>query len=140
MNYALKRVAILIEYASRSADVMPLLNWWTKSLIWTENGSHVSTIFIHCYSNHINTVRFTVDQINKDINVLQKEIGMKMKNKESADDLVAKKTELSKKRDELKKEVDEKEAERDAKLILIGNIVHESVPTSIDEVSLLLFI
>lgn len=40
---------------------------------------------------------FQVNQMNKEINQIQKQIGMRMKNKESADDLIAQKGELNKK-------------------------------------------
>jgi seryl-tRNA synthetase len=79
-------------------------------------------------------VRFTVDEYNKEINAVQKSIGQKMKNKEPADDLLAKKNDLTTKRDNTKKLVDAKEKERDSKVILIGNLVHDSVPVSNDEV------
>jgi seryl-tRNA synthetase len=78
-------------------------------------------------------LRFQVDEINKKINVTQKEIGQKYKNKENADDLIAKKSELEKERETKKVELDEKEKERDRNLMLIGNIVHESVVESNDE-------
>lgn len=57
-----------------------------------------------------------------------------MKNKEPADELLTRKNELTKERDAKKSEMDLKEAERDQKLILIGNIVHDSVPVSNNEV------
>ena len=79
-------------------------------------------------------VRYDLDGLNKEFNAIQKEIGMKMKNKQPADDLLAKKNDLDNRRADLKKVVDDKEQERDNKLILIGNIVHASVPTSNDEV------
>jgi seryl-tRNA synthetase len=79
-------------------------------------------------------VRFEVDSLNKEVNAIQKEIGMRMKNKESADELIAKKNQVSEQRDQVKKLADEKEQERDRQLGLIGNLVHDSVPVSKDEV------
>ena len=86
------------------------------------------------YNLIISIVRFNVDEVNKSINAVQKEIGAKMKNKEPADELLAKKADLTKARDEVKAQMDAKEQERDAKLILIGNLVHDSVPVSNNEV------
>lgn len=57
-----------------------------------------------------------------------------MKNKEPADDLLKKKADLGKARDEAKAQMDAKEQERDSKIILIGNLVHDSVPVSNNEV------
>lgn len=37
---------------------------------------------------------FKVNQLNKEINSIQKEIGLKMKNKENADELIGQKNEL----------------------------------------------
>ena len=76
-------------------------------------------------------LRFQADEFNKQVNALQKDIGIRMKNKESADDLLAQKNDLSKQRDEAKQRCLDKE--RDSKLILIGNLVHDSVPVSNDE-------
>ncbi|KAI3648415.1 hypothetical protein MP228_006269 [Amoeboaphelidium protococcarum] len=78
-------------------------------------------------------LKFILDEKNKDLNKLQKEIGMRMKAKESADDLLQQKKEMEKARDQQKAVVDEKERERDTSLLLIGNLVHDSVPVSADE-------
>jgi seryl-tRNA synthetase len=79
-------------------------------------------------------VRFAVDELNKAINATQRDITAKMKSKEPADDLLAKKNDLTKERDVKKTEMDQKEVERDQKLVLIGNLVHDSVPVSSNEV------
>ena len=57
-----------------------------------------------------------------------------MKNKESADDLLKEKADVEQQRNSIKDTMDAMEKERDSKIILIGNIVHESVPSSADEV------
>ena len=89
---------------------------------------------IRCIYTKSHLVRFDLDALNKEFNAVQKEIGQKMKNKESPGDLLDKKKNIENKRTELKKIVDEKEKERDSRLILIGNVVHNSVPISGDEV------
>lgn len=80
-------------------------------------------------------LRFSVDVKNREINALQKEIGslMKAKDKDAADLLVQKKNELTLERDSIKQQSDDKEQERDTRLILIGNMVHSSVPVSQNE-------
>lgn len=75
-------------------------------------------------------MRFQLDAINRSINTTQKEIGKKMKAKEDASELLAKKKELEVE----KKKGTEVEQEKDkalrAKLNTIGNLVHDSVPVS----------
>eukprot|EP00158_Paraphelidium_tribonemae_P003768 Partr_v1_DN26357_c0_g1_i1_m43182 putative seryl-trna synthetase len=78
-------------------------------------------------------LRFDADEINKEINAVQKEIASKMKAKEAADELLAKKVALTKSREEVKAAMEAKEKLRDEKLITIGNLVHQSVPVSMDE-------
>jgi len=76
---------------------------------------------------------FEVNQLNKALNKLSKDIGAKKKAKENADDLMAEvaktKTELVKKEESLKT----LKAQVNQRLRLVGNIVHESVPVSRDE-------
>lgn len=77
--------------------------------------------------------RFEADQAQKNRNAVQKEIGAKMKAKQPCDDLLAKKVEYEKESERLNKEANELEEARNKKLILIGNIVHDSVIASVDE-------
>lgn len=84
------------------------------------------------YKDWVKT-RFDLDEINKKLNKLQKEIGLKFKNKEDASELLTQKEELTKE----KKEFTDKEQAQDAalknKVFQIGNIVHPSVVVSNDE-------
>lgn len=77
--------------------------------------------------------RFQVDELNKKQNKVQKEIGLRFKNKEDASELLAEKEKLS----EEKKALSEKEQEQDQalrfKVNQVGNIVHPSVVVSNDE-------
>lgn len=84
------------------------------------------------YKDWVKT-RFELDELNKDLNKLQKEIGMKFKAKEDASALLAEKDVLTAKKKELN---DKENAEDEAlkqKVFLIGNIVHPSVVISNDE-------
>lgn len=78
-------------------------------------------------------IRFELDAKNKEINIVQKSIGQKMKAKEDASELVAKKNQLT----EEKKSLIEAEAKADSdvksKINQVGNIVHESVVVSNNE-------
>ncbi|KAI3403974.1 SES1 [Candida oxycetoniae] len=78
-------------------------------------------------------IRFDLDEQNKKLNAVQKEIGKKFKAKEDPAELVAKKDQLN----EEKKQIIEKEAKADKELRFkinqVGNIVHESVVESMDE-------
>ena len=80
------------------------------------------------------TVQFESNQINKQINEIQKEIGKKFKAKEDPAELVANKDKLTKTKEELVAKTKEAEVAWKTKLGTIGNIVHASVPTSLDEV------
>ncbi|GAA5896011.1 hypothetical protein JCM6882_005585 [Rhodosporidiobolus microsporus] len=77
--------------------------------------------------------QFDTQQLQKEVNGVKKEIGAKMKAKENADDLKAKKTELDTKIAELGTKATEEEAAMRKKASTIGNIVHDSVPISDDE-------
>ncbi|KAF8428567.1 hypothetical protein EV426DRAFT_584840 [Tirmania nivea] len=77
--------------------------------------------------------QFAVDQKNKEINTIQKEIGQKRKNKEPADELIAKKTQFEAEKKELEGVAAEKEVELRRKVASIGNLVHDSVPVSDNE-------
>lgn len=81
------------------------------------------------------TVQFTSDQKNKEANAIQKEIGKKFKAKEDPAELVAQKNALQKEKEALVVKAKEKEASWKSKLSTLGNIVHSSVPTSMDEVN-----
>ncbi|KAG9293010.1 hypothetical protein G9A89_016372 [Geosiphon pyriformis] len=77
--------------------------------------------------------KFDLDEINKKINALQKDIGKKMKTKEDASQLVAEKENLGSEKDRVTVLVKEKEDTLKLKASTIGNIVHDSVPVSLDE-------
>lgn len=77
--------------------------------------------------------RFQLDELNKKQNKVQKEIGLKFKNKEDASELLAEKDKIVAE----KKELSEKEQQQDndlkSKVNQVGNIVHPSVVVSNDE-------
>ncbi|GMM31084.1 serine--tRNA ligase [Martiniozyma asiatica (nom. inval.)] len=79
-------------------------------------------------------LRFVVDELNKKQNKIQKEIGLKFKAKEDASELLKEKDEVAAE----KKAAVEKEEEADkqlrAKVNQVGNIIHESVTDSLDEI------
>ncbi|KAJ2077188.1 Cytosolic seryl-tRNA synthetase [Coemansia sp. RSA 988] len=78
-------------------------------------------------------VRFVLDEANRAINAVQKEIGKKAKAKENAADLVAKKKELDVKKKEIIEEEKAKASELRTLVSTVGNIVHDSVPVSTTE-------
>ena len=80
--------------------------------------------------------QFAVDQKNKDINLNQKEIGLRRKNKENADELMEKKAQFEKEKKDLEQVAADKEAELKRKVINIGNLVHDSVPVDNNEVGI----
>jgi len=71
------------------------------------------------------------EQINKEINQIKKEIGIKIKQKEDYTELVNKKKEIEKKLE--LSEMETINIELKHKLSLVGNIVHDSVVMSSDE-------
>lgn len=77
--------------------------------------------------------RFELDELNKKLNALQKQIGQKFKVKEDAGDLLAEKDKLVARKKELTE--NEQAADKDLrfKVNQVGNIVHDSVVDSIDE-------
>ncbi|KAJ3064582.1 Cytosolic seryl-tRNA synthetase, partial [Quaeritorhiza haematococci] len=79
--------------------------------------------------------RFNADEANKAINAVNKEIGALMKagKKSETGPLMEKKAGLQKNKVELEEIAKVKEKELQAKLGLLGNIVHESVIDSLDE-------
>ena len=74
------------------------------------------------------------ETLQMEFNALTKEIGKRKKAGEDAADLVAQSTALKTDRAAAEAAAAAAEAARDAELAAIGNIVHESVPTSADEV------
>ncbi|KAF4475438.1 Serine--tRNA ligase [Colletotrichum fructicola Nara gc5] len=87
---------------------------------------------IALWEDHRKT-QYAATQIGSDINATQKEIGMKKKNKENADDLLKKKEDLQKQKKEKEDEAVAKLKVLNAKAKSIGNYVHESVPVSDNE-------
>ncbi|RKP33758.1 seryl-tRNA synthetase [Dimargaris cristalligena] len=79
------------------------------------------------------TSRFDLDQLNKAINKIQKEIGMRMKKKEDPAELIAEKTTVQDRKTALGGEEKDKEEVLKQLVSQIGNLVHESVPVSMDE-------
>ena len=78
--------------------------------------------------------KFAEDQKGKEINTTQKEIGLRRKNKENADELLATKTQLEKEKKEMEVVTAAKDALLRSKINSIGNLVHDSVPVSDNEV------
>ncbi|KAI0464321.1 Cytosolic seryl-tRNA synthetase [Komagataella kurtzmanii] len=78
-------------------------------------------------------IRFELDELNKQQNKVQKEIGLKFKKKEDPKELLQKKEEIVKVKEQLN--LKEQEADRNLrfKVNQVGNIVHESVPISDNE-------
>lgn len=78
-------------------------------------------------------LRFDVDEANKRANALQVQIAGKMKAKEDARELVEERQKILKDKEEIEDKMRVKEQERDAILCSMGNVVHFSVVTSMDE-------
>ncbi|CAI5758603.1 unnamed protein product [Candida verbasci] len=78
-------------------------------------------------------IKFQMDEKNKELNRVQREIGQKFKKKEDPKELIEEKDKLT----EEKKKLIESEAESDKNLRFkvnqVGNIVHESVVDSMNE-------
>lgn len=79
------------------------------------------------------TARYDLDQNNKAMNKLQKELAQKFKAKEDASDLLKEKDELASAKKALVEAEIEAEKKWKAKLNNVGNLVHESVVDSMDE-------
>ncbi|GMM37199.1 serine--tRNA ligase [Saccharomycopsis crataegensis] len=79
------------------------------------------------------TVRFDLDAKNKELNKVQKEIGMKFKAKEDPAELMAVKDTLVKEKAELTKKEQDVDKQLRWKVNQVGNIVHKSVVVSNDE-------
>lgn len=78
--------------------------------------------------------QYEASQINTRINETQKEIGALKKAKQDAAHLLAKKADLEKEKKSLNEEAAEKETVLRKTLSTIGNLVHDSVPVSDNEV------
>ncbi|KAL9936736.1 hypothetical protein V8E36_004804 [Tilletia maclaganii] len=76
------------------------------------------------------TADFQLNQLQRDINAVQKQITEKRKAKQSADEELAKKKDLDAHLVALRPTVAEKEAAMRAKAVTIGNIVGDKVPIS----------
>ncbi|ODV83254.1 hypothetical protein CANARDRAFT_100868 [[Candida] arabinofermentans NRRL YB-2248] len=79
------------------------------------------------------TVRFDLDELSKEQNKLQKEIGQKFKLKEDASELLKKKDELAATKVTLTAKEQEADKQLRWKVNQVGNLVHESVVDSLDE-------
>lgn len=77
--------------------------------------------------------RSEVDNLNKEYNAANKAIGMKKKAKEECDDMIAANKERDLQCKAAQVALNELEAERTAKLSLLGNLVHDSVPVDDNE-------
>ncbi|KTW27360.1 serine-tRNA ligase [Pneumocystis carinii B80] len=77
--------------------------------------------------------RFNLDAVNRDMNLLQKEISSKIKLKEDISCLILKKKDIEEKRKHLEALEAEKRCILWQKLNTVGNIVHDSVPESQSE-------
>lgn len=78
-------------------------------------------------------VRFDLDEINKKLNKVQKEIGMKYKAKEDPNELLGQKEQIAAEKQKLIEKEQKQDAQLRAKVNLVGNIVHSSVTVSKDE-------
>jgi seryl-tRNA synthetase len=87
---------------------------------------------IQMYSDWVK-MDFEINNTNKQVNAVQKEIGLKKKAKENADELIAKKKELDAQVDAKKKESKEFEAKMRQRAGTIGNVVGKDAPVSLTE-------
>lgn len=115
-------------------EIIALYKEWTASMYILEHPSTSNNV-LECLHLTFSTVQFDGNKINKQINDLQKEIGKKFKAKEDPAELVAEKEKLTKTKEDLVAKTKEAETAWKTKLGSIGNIVHSSVPTSLNEVS-----
>ena len=84
---------------------------------------------IAIFEDHRRT-HYAGTQIGAYINKVQKEIGVKRKAKEDADELTARKAELEREKKVLMESAAEKDELLQRKLKTVGNYVHDSVPVS----------
>lgn len=87
---------------------------------------------IEAFEDHKKT-QYEATQIGSKMNAVQKEIGMKKKAKENADDLLKEKDELQAKKKAQEDLANEKLQALHSKIKRIGNYVHDSVPISDNE-------
>lgn len=83
--------------------------------------------------NEWRNVRFQLDGLNKEFNALNKEIASVRKAGGNSEALQEKSKEMKKNIAEVEEKEKEVIKQRDATVVLIGNIVHDSVPVSDDE-------
>mmetsp|Transcript_14680 Transcript_14680/g.31958 ORF Transcript_14680/g.31958 Transcript_14680/m.31958 type:complete len:456 (-) Transcript_14680:582-1949(-) len=79
------------------------------------------------------SVRFQLDKLLKEVNSISKEIGQIKKAGGNADELQEKSKALKAQIAETEQQEKEVIKQRDAKIVSLGNIVHDSVPVSKDE-------
>lgn len=84
------------------------------------------------YKDWVKT-RFDLDELNKKLNKLQKEIGLKFKAKEDASGLLAEKEKLTQEKKDLTEKEQAEDKDLKKKVYQVGNIVHPSVVVSNDE-------
>lgn len=85
------------------------------------------------FDNEWRNVRFQLDGLNKEFNALNKEIATVRKAGGNSEELQEKSKEMKRKIVEVEEKEKEVIKQRDATLVLIGNVVHDSVPISDDE-------
>ncbi|KAL6765757.1 seryl-tRNA synthetase [Haematococcus lacustris] len=85
------------------------------------------------HDNQWRSVRFQLDGLLKEFNALNKEIGSIRKAGGSTDELQEKSKDLKKSIQEVEEKEKEVITARDSKLVLVGNLVHDTVPVSDDE-------
>lgn len=78
-------------------------------------------------------LRFAANNVNKQMNDISQQISDRKKAQEDFKDLVEKSKQMKQEKEDLKKAEAAKLAERDEVLNSIGNLVHASVPVSLDE-------
>ncbi|KAH3679456.1 hypothetical protein WICMUC_001001 [Wickerhamomyces mucosus] len=78
-------------------------------------------------------IRFDLDGLNKQQNKIQKEIGLKFKNKEDASELVKQKNEIVEQKKILALKEQEADKQLKSKVNQVGNVVHDSVIISNNE-------
>jgi len=88
---------------------------------------------VGCLIVDLNAARYEVDQCRKSIAAISKVVGQKKKAGENADAEIAESLKLAGKLKELEELEDQKKRAVDAKLYLVGNLVHQSVPVSNNE-------
>ncbi|CAD6501744.1 BgTH12-01993 [Blumeria graminis f. sp. triticale] len=87
---------------------------------------------IALYEDH-RTTQYAATQINTKINEIQKQIGVKRKARENADELMKQKLKLETDKKEALENAAGKELILKKKISTIGNLVHNSVPVNNDE-------